>query len=511
MTNMRKFLLPLALLSTGLAFALFQSCNDDVKTPEDKTLTLTLDVAEVESEKATIKVTASDNENTWFANYVPKSEYKDDKFLINADMADFYKKAQEQGCSLADVISTSVFRGNRNIEFPGLNPGTGYYAYVYSLNEEGVCGDVIKKEFTTAFVAAPEVELSFSMLDITFDMAKIKVTASDETTWFAGCVLKSEYTDDGALVSADIERMKKTAQEQGKSLAEIISTSAYSGNRELLFTRLDSETDYYVYAYGINTHALAGKVYKDEFTTGKNNPYADVKPGDFYMNNGTIVPGGSALSAKQIENCLGIVVYVGDAIWNEDVYLQREYPACSHGAVLSIKNITEICVWDVSLGNDIADWVQNSFNDWIKGFDYDANTLLQGFGETFVVNAYMKSTSCNLPPFKALAAFNEKIPTPEGTSTWYIPSLKEFAYISSGEIVDTSEENVNDGDEFKTDFAESLNVFMEKAQGDSIIDKFWASASCTGSLAWYFDFTTGKPCYNMKYIPTAYTRAMFAF
>lgn len=80
----------------------------------------------------------------------------------------------------------------------------------------------------------PSLELTLDVSSVTDDCAVVDIKASDESTaWYAGCILKSEYTDDASIVTSDMQEFEQLAIEQGKNVDEILEQVLHSGNADI--------------------------------------------------------------------------------------------------------------------------------------------------------------------------------------------------------------------------------------------------------------------------------------
>lgn len=228
---MKKNLLFAALCASGLFVASCTNNNPDrPDNPSKPSLELTLDVSSVTDDCAVVDIKASDESTAWYAGCIAHSSFKDDKTLTESDLKMFESKAEKEGRSLGEVILDAVNIGNNMISFEGLEPETEYYAYAYSLNAKGLPGTVFKKDFTTE----KSLVLSISVSEIMSDNALLKVKASKaSSTWYAGCILKSEYTDDASIVTSDMQEFEQLAIEQGKNVDEILEQVLHSGNADI--------------------------------------------------------------------------------------------------------------------------------------------------------------------------------------------------------------------------------------------------------------------------------------
>lgn len=159
--------------------------------------------------------------------------------------------------------------------------------------------------------------------------------------------------------------------------------------------------------------------------------------GDFYMNDGTLVDKDAALTNAQKSACLGIVYWVGD-ITGEDPLLKREKPGCTHGLVMALQDAAENSFWSSNYEDIAKNWLSG------QGDTYGITTLheidkMQGYANTAALNGYNESDNVkNDPGLKVLpvgiiAEYAKSHPTPESSSGWYWPSVKELEYMCWGQ------------------------------------------------------------------------------
>lgn len=163
---------------------------------------------------------------------------------------------------------------------------------------------------------------------------------------------------------------------------------------------------------------------------------AQAAAGDFYMNDGTLVDKDAALTNAQKSACLGIVYWVGD-ITGEDPLLKREKPGCTHGLVMALWDASN-SLWSSNYEDIAKNWLSG------QGDTYGITTLheidkMQGYANTAALNDYNESDnvsndpSLKVLPIGIIAEYAKSHPTPESSSGWYWPSLKELEYMCRGQ------------------------------------------------------------------------------
>lgn len=178
-------------------------------------------------------------------------------------------------------------------------------------------------------------------------------------------------------------------------------------------------------------------------TTGKYKTYKvdggykeiehNLQAGDFYLKDGTLLSKDTPLTDAQKAACVGIVCWVGDAT-DTDPALKRDFPQCTHGLVVSLKETTS--AWQNSYASTtIQSWAENQ--EFYKSDDYcalndvdnDSPGGIQGYNNTQILKEYNKSEYAANYPVTILNSFDEiteGIILPNVTSGWYLPSPREM-------------------------------------------------------------------------------------
>lgn len=157
-----------------------------------------------------------------------------------------------------------------------------------------------------------------------------------------------------------------------------------------------------------------------------------LQAGDFYLKDGTLLSKDTPLTEAQKAACAGIVFWVGDAT-DTDPALERDFPQCTHGLVVSLKETQSI--WQTS-ELSIQSWAEeNGFTepDYFalnKGFvAYYIPGEIQGYNNTQILKAYNEKFAGDYPVtvLNSFGTITEGVTLPEDkTSGWYLPSLREL-------------------------------------------------------------------------------------
>lgn len=146
------------------------------------------------------------------------------------------------------------------------------------------------------------------------------------------------------------------------------------------------------------------KLHREEVATQR-----DLKVGDFYYQDGAILPGDSAFYNPASNPCIGIVFKVG--AYSGDIVADYD------------NSISDIHAYVVAL-DDIPGGPWGKAND---KSNTGANDLYRGYYNTKILLVYYKSLSS----FAAKAAddYNMTCPLGEGKSKWYLPAEKQLGDI----------------------------------------------------------------------------------
>ena len=252
-----------------------------------------------------------------------------------------------------------------------------------------------------------------------------------------------------------------------------------------------------------------------------------LKAGDYYMQDGSILPGDEDVKPFRDElrkSCLGVVFWVGEIEgqhWTQtgskegDRLLMRDHPECVHGMVVAMNDTSSQEVkWATGKGatENIYEWAKKSFNEFTSGEQADWEEIQEsdiafGYCRSRIMALYgSRNSDTTFPVYDAIATYATTYPAPAGSSGWFLPGSYELATLCFG--VPTN--FVGDYTQLNM-LKKTINPQIDKAVGDKLIGKYW-SGNELGSLdkVWHVDVTT--PDYGVKLKTNTYkVRAVLAF
>ena len=255
--------------------------------------------------------------------------------------------------------------------------------------------------------------------------------------------------------------------------------------------------------------------------------FRPLKAGDYYMQDGSILPGDEDVKPFRDElrkSCLGVVFWVGEIEgqhWTQtgskegDRLLMRDHPECVHGMVVAMNDTSSQEVkWATGKGatENIYEWAQKSFNEFTSGEQADWEEIQEsdiafGYYRSRLMALYgSRNSDTTFPVYDAIATYATTYPAPAGSSGWFLPGSYELATLCFGVPTNFA------GDYTQLNMLKkTINPQIDKAVGDKLIGEYW-SGNEQGSLykVWLVDVTT--PSYGAKFKTNTYkVRAVLAF
>ena len=261
--------------------------------------------------------------------------------------------------------------------------------------------------------------------------------------------------------------------------------------------------------------------------------FRSLKAGDYYMQDGSILPGDEDVKPfrdELQESCLGVVFWVGEIEgmhWTRtgsqkgDRLLMRDPPECVHGMVVAMDDTSSQKVkWATGKGATeyIYEWAQKSFKDFTSGEQADweeirASDIYFGYCSSRLMALYgSRNSDTTFPVCNAIADYAAVHPAPAGSSGWFLPSKYELATLFFGAPIHFSES----GSPYYYENLQMLNKInpqIAMASGNKLIGEYWSSnesSTGTGTVAWRVNLAL--PGYGVRSKTDTYkVRAVLAF
>lgn len=234
--------------------------------------------------------------------------------------------------------------------------------------------------------------------------------------------------------------------------------------------------------------------------------------GDFYMKDGTWLPGTTTLSAEQQADCIGIVYWTGDPTIN-DAALKAAHPNCTHGLVVALKE--EISAWQSPYEYDkpVNTWTitNTTYAPILSGQELtDPINKIMGYNNTKAIEAFNAANSAyKVEAIEKVAAYQAAVETPASNSGWFLPSMKELSLLCG---LDNQDLNVYN-DKFGKGNRDAINAQLTKITNSTQISKnyYWSSTEYSFGLVWFVIFDGGATGTNYKNNSSGSVRVVSAF
>lgn len=241
-----------------------------------------------------------------------------------------------------------------------------------------------------------------------------------------------------------------------------------------------------------------------------NKSAAQARKGDFAMIDGTFVDKDATLTQEQKEGCSGIVFWteaekeIKDAALAsnvtttlaqdklptlaDDKIMKKDFPDCTHGLIVALKNISSSMVWQkrLSAADNTSVWKdfqegsstygsESEYKAVAPNFDLESGAYydhtedpfnqILGYQNTKVALAYNDYASALrwsiVQPVAALGSFEKENPAPAGSTGWYIPSIKELTLLTMGDFYGGCRDDYYSGDGlYNTWYLENCYAFL---------------------------------------------------
>ena len=249
--------------------------------------------------------------------------------------------------------------------------------------------------------------------------------------------------------------------------------------------------------------------------------------GDYYMQDGSILPGNEDVRPFHGElqkSCLGVVFWVGEIEgihWTKagrlkgDHLLMRDHPECVHGMVVAMHDTPQEVKWAAGKGETESAYAwADSFNDFTPGEQADweeirKSDLYFGYCRSRLMALYgSRHIDTTFPVYNAIATYAGEPLAPAGSSGWFLPSQYELATLCFGVPKNYTEK----GSTYYYENLQMLNKInpqIAMASGNELIGEYWSSNE-SGTVAWRVNLDS--PGYGVKPKADTYkVRAVLAF
>jgi len=283
----------------------------------------------------------------------------------------------------------------------------------------------------------------------------------------------------------------------------------------------------------------AGKLYNVEKAMTKmmgNKTAEQAVKGDFAMSDGTFISKDATLTNAQKAEVRGIVFWTTaetnttgrttPASLADDKIMKTDFPDCTHGLIVSLKNVSTATKWQTSQYYRINNWQNNTFTAENKS---DYQSILSGTGPTDPINYILGYQNTKLLkafnaqcdniykvlPVSLLTDFSANNPAPANTTGWFIPSVKELHMLCYKDVDNVAEMYNSSFVDTRNTINTSLNAVGGELFGTGSDVFYWSSTETSFAEQWAFALrfafanvaSAGKSTNESTY----YVRAVCAF
>ena len=272
----------LSVIWTVMGAMLLWSCEkpqqEVIPEPEEPTADFVLGLSEITSTSCTFTVTPKDENMSYVAMIVEKSEYdafESDYKYQDDDLAWFEQRAMTDGITLKEWLEDFLHVGFFEDKEQGLMPGVTYYLYAYGLNYEGYfTTGVTKQEFVTPEIQQNDLSFNIEVTDIGLTKATVNVTADrEDAVFFVNVFSPEQYQQWGGDETAFATHALALVDyyvAMGRTTEEMVANLGSVGHASLVFDELMDNTEYMAYAVGIDENFYVNtKAEVFRFTTKK--------------------------------------------------------------------------------------------------------------------------------------------------------------------------------------------------------------------------------------------------
>lgn len=254
---------------------------------------ISLSVGDITEISATVKATPSDDQTGYIVMTSLKDDYLkygSDQALADATTELIRKYAEYYGYSVSDFLESSgmLKRGEQDLKFGSMEPGTSYIVYSFAIGNDGTqASNIVIEEFTTASVEMNGMTFTMEP-DIQGPAVAIKVTPSLPDQSYVFTIISEEALATAESIEAYMEEMIETQISYGAidglTAEETIAEISWKGE-QTFSTTLNANTSYVALACSVTPAGLINsEISSTGFITG------NVAPSDntFSISTGKI-------------------------------------------------------------------------------------------------------------------------------------------------------------------------------------------------------------------------------
>lgn len=270
MMNRKKHIISAAKVTLALAVCAAISLSCDKKETEsplpqpslpEKTVEFEIKTSDVTTWSAKLEITPSEDSAPYYYGVISKDDYealKTDDALISSAIEHLQEVAALYESDYTAIAKSKASVGAVSAVKDGFSSETDYYAYAFAFSEDYLRGNsLVKTAFRTGKVESVDCSFSIDITGVGATTAKISVTPTNgDCYYFCDFVTAEEYEKyggDGGIIQSNAELIR--------SALEIYEMAGYSksvtdflekGNSSFESTKLKAETDYVVFAFGMD-------------------------------------------------------------------------------------------------------------------------------------------------------------------------------------------------------------------------------------------------------------------
>jgi len=149
----------------------------------------------------------------------------------------------------------------------------------------------------------------------------------------------------------------------------------------------------------------------------------DLAIGDYFCADGSLI-NAKNIQEEQKSNVIGVIYFVGNpqpSVLNSEYIdtdiLKQENPNCTHGLVLALDNAN----------NEVSTFATNE-NEYTNYNTEEVTKTFLGFNNTYMAKNIEYNKGCETF-VNTLLTYQQSNQTPDTSTEWYLPSIKEFQQI----------------------------------------------------------------------------------